>query len=563
MNSIEVRSNVFGDIMKIRKGVIYKNTVAVIDELLQNCQRAKATVILTSLSGPALTVEDDGIGCKDPQSFFEKSTSGWDGIDEAFGEGFFSVFLLADLVVVESNDWKVTIDVLKMLETREALFEVEQIPQRQGTKIHLEGPKIEEARWHLYQEIEAVGSVLSQQVYYNGNLLAHKDILEVPRAQYPETVVHFDNEFYEANLYPHTSYSDTYLIYEGRPVCEVYAASRLAGKMVIKPGMLTLRAPDRKDVVSDAKYSAFITQVRKDAKEVFRNFLRVCDDKMLNDYESGVSEHLEPSEYVNLLKFDSSMYYVPERDKDGGEQKPVSINLAMPLEPVIPREVMLAFSEQLKVPTEKLKILAKEEGGLAKLAGQSGLFWVLPDVLKEALPHIQKAEYYGAKIIIAKNRLYSNALSFLGIPSIGEHDEDIISLSFACKEMDALTAKQKAVLEILSKLAVKLNLPEDVFQFANIMGSAKYREADTAFNTFRANGFTDRQKIYLDVSNVKWYSEKRSKLANYKVFTQIIGTVAHELAHYCHGTVDGTAFHYEMEKQYFRYIGEALCEMED
>ena len=42
MRQVEVRSNIAGDIVKIRKGVVFKEYATVIDELLQNCQRAKA-----------------------------------------------------------------------------------------------------------------------------------------------------------------------------------------------------------------------------------------------------------------------------------------------------------------------------------------------------------------------------------------------------------------------------------------------------------------------------------------------------------------------------------------
>ena len=34
---------------------------------------------------------------------FEKNTTAWGNEDEAFGEGFFSVFLLADKLEVESS----------------------------------------------------------------------------------------------------------------------------------------------------------------------------------------------------------------------------------------------------------------------------------------------------------------------------------------------------------------------------------------------------------------------------------------------------------------------------
>jgi hypothetical protein len=64
MRTVEVRSNIAGDIMKIRKGVVFKEHATVIDELLQNCQRAKATQIDVICEDNKLVIKERA-GCKD------------------------------------------------------------------------------------------------------------------------------------------------------------------------------------------------------------------------------------------------------------------------------------------------------------------------------------------------------------------------------------------------------------------------------------------------------------------------------------------------------------------
>ena len=145
MREVEIRSNILGDIGKIRHGVVFQSFATVVDELIQNAQRANASEVRVTLEGDSLIISDNGRGCEDPQHLFEKNTSAWGNVDEAFGEGFFSVFLLADWLRVESHNWAITIDVLEMFETGNLVFQ----PEETGTffngfKVHIMGERVEE-----------------------------------------------------------------------------------------------------------------------------------------------------------------------------------------------------------------------------------------------------------------------------------------------------------------------------------------------------------------------------------------------------------------------------------
>ena len=113
---VEIKSNVLGRLAKVRKGVVYQSVNATIGEGLQNCQRAKATEVQTSIfDDGTLVIFDNGIGCRDPQVLFELDTSGWE-LAEAFGEGFSSVFAVADTIRVQSHNWIAEVDVVDVIE---------------------------------------------------------------------------------------------------------------------------------------------------------------------------------------------------------------------------------------------------------------------------------------------------------------------------------------------------------------------------------------------------------------------------------------------------------------
>ena len=190
--------------MKIRKGVVFKEYATVIDELLQNCQRAKAKNIRIEVLGNRLVIVDDGVGCADPQDLFEKNTSAWVDEDEAFGEGFFSVFLLADRLQVRSHDWELKVDVLDMLETKNMFIDVvDGLEFHDGFKVEIEGKSVSDRCWELKREVRQIAPIMAQKVVMNDVELEKIDLISKTS---PRDVL-VDNELFSAVLTPCRSYS--------------------------------------------------------------------------------------------------------------------------------------------------------------------------------------------------------------------------------------------------------------------------------------------------------------------------------------------------------------------
>lgn len=108
---------------------LYESSESVVDELVQNAQRAGARRLEVRLAGPswqpgraAMIVRDDGCGLTNPVDLLRLAHSGWsqDVVEdvEPFGMGFWSTATVADTVLVRSNEWAIRIDAARLRETR-------------------------------------------------------------------------------------------------------------------------------------------------------------------------------------------------------------------------------------------------------------------------------------------------------------------------------------------------------------------------------------------------------------------------------------------------------------
>lgn len=102
-NTISFQVNLLNELLKIRNGYFTSSTV-VLDELIQNAQRAKASEVNIYFDSidKSIRVIDNGEGCKDLTALITKSQSGWSAetiaAENAAGEGFLSTGLIADKV---------------------------------------------------------------------------------------------------------------------------------------------------------------------------------------------------------------------------------------------------------------------------------------------------------------------------------------------------------------------------------------------------------------------------------------------------------------------------------
>lgn len=550
MRQIEVRSNIAGDIVKIRKGVVFKEYATVIDELLQNCQRAKAKNIRIEVLDNRLVVEDDGVGCADPQALFEKNTSAWMNEDEAFGEGFFSVFMLADKLKVRSHDWELKVDVLDMLKTKNMFIDVnEGLEFYDGFRVEIEGKAVSDRCWELKHEVRQIAPIMAQRVVMNDDELEKIDLLSKtsPRD------VFVDNELFSAVLTPATGYSTIQYYYDNRPVRDEYVHGA-KGKVMIKKGQVTLKAPDRKEFIYDDKRRALVDKIAHEIRNMYREFIQTATDEELDEFENPINEYLEVEEYARVLAVSEKLFKAKDDEEvvdreEGSNGVPKWVDLSSLFE---------ATKNIEKVnTTHELKGTARTrrpEGMLERLLKKHKKVLYVPTGEVETYEKvIREAEYNGFSIVYAKNKLYEKAFAFYGVSSIADFDK-LIEEEYVIEKDEPRSKKELRFLALMKRVEQFYGMKENSIRLANLDKVIRLKETGEVISTEggEIRGLCDRLNglVYIDRDIVK-FPEYRAQepdyptvtAHDYRVLLRVQHTLAHELAHLLYGFEDNTLEH--------------------
>lgn len=550
MRQVEVRSNIAGDIVKIRKGVVFKEYATVIDELLQNCQRAKAKNIRIEVLDNRLVIEDDGIGCADPQALFEKNTSAWMNEDEAFGEGFFSVFMLADKLKVRSHDWELKVDVLDMLATKNMFIDVhEGLEFHDGFRVEIEGETVADRYWELKSEVRKIAPIMAQKVVMNDDELEKIDLISKTS---PHDVL-VDNELFSAVLTPATGYSTIQYYYEDRPVREDYVHGA-SGKVMIKKGQVTLKAPDRKEFIYDDKRRALLDKVTQEVRNMYREFIQTATDEELDQFETPINEYLEVEEYARVLSVSEKLFKAKDDEEvvdqeEGSNEVPKWVDLS---------DLFEAIKNIEKVNTtyelEGTARARRPEGMLERLFKKhKKVLYVPTGEVQTYEKDIREAEYSGFSIVYAKNRLYEKAFEFYGVRSIADFDK-LIEEEYVIEKDEPRSKKELRFLALMKRVEQFYGMKENSIKLANLDKIMKLKETGEVMSTEgeEVHGLCDRLNgiVYIDRDIVK-FPEYRAQEPDYptvtshdyRVLLRVQQTLAHELAHLLYGFADNTLEH--------------------
>ena len=550
MRQVEVRSNIAGDIVKIRKGVVFKEYATVIDELLQNCQRAKAKNIRIEVLDNRLVIEDDGVGCADPQALFEKNTSAWMNEDEAFGEGFFSVFMLADKLKVRSHDWELKVDVLDMLATKNMFIDVhEGLEFHDGFRVEIEGETVADRYWELKSEVRKIAPIMAQKVVMNDDELEKIDLISKTS---PHDVL-VDNELFSAVLTPATGYSTIQYYYEDRPVREDYVHGA-SGKVMIKKGQVTLKAPDRKEFIYDDKRRALLDKVTQEVRNMYREFIQTATDEELDQFETPINEYLEVEEYARVLAVSEKLFKAKDDEEvvdqeEGSNEVPKWVDLS---------DLFEAIKNIEKVNTtyelEGTARARRPEGMLERLFKKHKKVLYVPTGEVEIYEKdIREAEYSGFSLVYAKNRLYEKAFAFYGVSSIADFDK-LIEEEYVIEKDEPRSKKELRFLALMKRVEQFYGMKENSIKLANLDKIMKLKETGEVMSTEgeEVHGLCDRLNglVYIDRNIVK-FPEYRAQEPDYptvtshdyRVLLRVQQTLAHELAHLLYGFADNTLEH--------------------
>jgi len=295
---MQIGIDLAGHLRKLRSAGYHATTF--VAELIQNAQRAKASRISFWLEGDYLLVEDDGVGCSDPSEVFTLSRSGWDAetaaIENPFGEGFFSILPVASRIDVQSQGWSATWDVDRTIETGVLDVEVQTGNRPKGFEV--------EIRLTVGVDTDAIREAIRKEALYvpNVEVLLNEAVLPKVRPeeveQYRVSGVNFSGSI------TFVEQSDTHpvLLHRGRIVRTIEALPHLRGVIEVSKG-ITLRAPDRKDVIPNQKWEDTLKRIRKEVTQAANACVAALSENDLARLGYALAPYVDPKVVEEALEW--------------------------------------------------------------------------------------------------------------------------------------------------------------------------------------------------------------------------------------------------------------------
>lgn len=308
---MEIKSNTFGKLSKIREGSVFSNELIFIKEFMQNAQRGKSKELRITMTTEYIRFKDDGIGCKNPDNVFTLDKSEWSTTDEGFGVGFWSCLALEELesIEVKSRKWRAFVDVKSMFQNKDLTVKKEEFGEAcLGFDVRLNLLSLDYSKkCKLEEQIKEVAKYLDFDIYLNEDLLEKVDIFEGVHGDFVKEI---DTQLFKAKI----SVSDyrrdrIQLFYDRREVAFLYEFNYVVGVIEPKKGKLTLKEPDRTDYVWDGKWLRFEEKLKKEIKKLYIDFLKSdLSDEIITKYSEAINEYLEVKEYVKFLFSDIDLH---------------------------------------------------------------------------------------------------------------------------------------------------------------------------------------------------------------------------------------------------------------
>ena len=555
--AVQVKSNMQNYLKNIRKGVMFSDAGTILDELVQNAQRAAAGSVDIMIGSGKMIVDDDGEGCEDPQILFCTNDSAWTSCDEAFGQGFFSVFAIADSINIRSRDWAAHVDVVEMLQTGDLSIQVAKHEPTQGFHVELVGGAIFDKEDELLTRAKTFGELSEMDVSINGESCDKRDLLD--DVQDDVCPMLFSNSLYEAQLYP-TYYGQAHIWYESREVCKC-SVDDISGNIILKKNAVTLKAPDRKDIVHDRKWSNFITQVESDRHKLYAQFVKHASDSALDDLTININYVLRRDEYAAYLPMAENVYGEAEADTDKPEDAQYADlagigNAHGSVSSTANTQFIQNMSDyiQQRATVKSDSTAPRAENGLKQLikAAHGKVFWVDSSDASRRGQELAQMRYEGFLILLAPNSLYRQAYDFYGVRSLDDLYKSLHERCTCLNVNNGGMAEQR-FLELIKRFERRLDIPEGTIGVADISIDMVTSDEDLMSHksgTIRAFYDARNKKIWINRPAGTFYKFKASPVGedqlsdeDWRMMLSLSYLVCHELTHMIYKTADGTSHH--------------------
>jgi hypothetical protein len=556
---MNVTINVINEMKKLRTNV-YSDRYTWVDELVQNCQRAKANHVIVTVTNTKIIIQDDGIGCTDPNSLFEKNVSGWDAYTTAnenpFGEGFFSTIMAANLITVSSIGFTAVFDVLKMFrENNTDCIEVISNKRKSGFVITLE---------NLMPGVYA--DVVANRFYDVGKYIKNPKIIinnkKVPYEGMEPNInkpfIHtFNNDYCSGWIRPHsykTNDWDTAKI-------KCFAFDRLvkdssefygiAGVITFKPNKITLRSPDRKDFVTDDLYFDAMDAIKKEIKKMYLKVVKTGTDTEIKNYDYLIERYVDINDYKKYIKFK----FYSKKEKQNNVTIDVTDNDTITTHTINNDDVN--YDNDFEVTTDIVNIAAKHINTVAvnqtgeKIDGRSDFgFYVKTDEIDEYSDVLGVALYYNIPVLEIRNSLEANVIkhknNFKHISEIND------SIQLNCKSTNAKpnTEYELRALKVLNTIMKLIGERENIFVICDVDMNKTLKLDNRQIEIEKVNALAVAygDKIYIDRKYLNQYrnlTDDDTNLNNNDIrFVMCnLETISHELSHLLYGNEDNTKAH--------------------
>jgi hypothetical protein len=526
---LHVKADVIGQ-LRLFKSVTFTDPYAFIDEALQNAQRAKAKTVRITVKSDKITIADDGIGLEDPESLFTMSKTGWDEATKEdqnpFGLGFFSCVALAGVVEVYSNSYYYKFDISKMFSTGNTAIEQEELPfPEPGFKVILTELIEGFDKYKFKSKVEESSKYISEfEIYLNEVKLDTIDYTKTDGSKFAEVV---DESKIKGWIKPYDWYNDS-----GEQGIDIYHQNRfvtklslqgLKGTLSIGKGVLDFKAPDRRDIIQNDKYTIFLGTLNGLAKRAIGKILLDGSSEEIERYQDIISKYLTPDDYRMYMRYwvidnkeilneitemkqkgvDLS-YSTTRKLKALFDKSKRSITESMPTpkidEPLESTSFMSWISPSSgsygcytgsisgtseSAEVRKLSNKLKDRSGikLDELKNPPAIFYVRPSDLSNHTDWISHAVEAKIPVIIAKNNLETKVLSnTAGVSYLGDLGHKIVYKAKVTDPgpKDDTDIRALRMLKLYSEL---LGLETNPFVIGNCVFTKNYMFGDKIFRS--------------------------------------------------------------------------------
>ena len=567
---IEIKSDMMGYIQNINQKLSADRANTVVDELVQNCKRAGAkNVDITLYARDTLTIQDDGIGCDDLQDLFCSNHSGWKNVAEAFGQGFFSVFSIADEIEVISTGGSIFIDVDDILNNGQFSFNEDKTKTRNGFYVKLKGESIRKNATTIKDYVKNDLCCHDNSINYsfNGEHIDYIDVHEhtCNKSTWAQQYEQDDVKF---TMTPQTSYCNGVDVYaDCRFVERSYDLPYCGGILSVGSQTLTLKAPDRKDIISDDKWYNLERKLVKQVVKMYTNMLKNASDDTIDKYADAISYHVERdviTDYLSLnnVVFDPNDLSIFNIDEDDEEEK------EQPASDWLAGSGNIVFSEQeINAMDFAAEYIENHEESVKKKVGSFKAF--LEELKSKNLPvtyvmqsdvknkkmveKINNLRYDGWTVLVAPNKLYREAFNDFDIRCLSALD------TFCKKEItydntDPKTNVEKRFIELMQQVIEHFGMNEDSIKVCDITEKSVYdgrnvyeprhnKKFMAAYSFVDGCIYVDRKNSRINEYEPSAVGEKTMSVGDWQMIIGTSKTMCHELAHALLGTIDATTEH--------------------